>query len=95
MLTWISVEFGDNSNIAGFGSKFYIPKKIVHVNAREDVMREFMANKKALYSFYIKFVQFMIQLSLTQVTVLQNWYFSEKSLKRKITGKILFCKIES
>ena len=51
MLTWISVEFGDNSNIAGFGSKFYIPKKIVHVNAREDVRREFMANKKALYSF--------------------------------------------
>ena len=51
MLTLISVEFGDNSNIAGFGSKFYIPKKIVHVNAKEDVMREFMSNKKALYSF--------------------------------------------
>ena len=51
MLTWISVEFGDNSNIAGFGSKFYIPKKIVHVNARKDVTREFMANKKALNFF--------------------------------------------
>ena len=51
MLTWISVEFGDNSNIAGFGSKFYISKKIVHGHAKEDVMKEFMTNKKACILF--------------------------------------------
>ena len=80
MFTWtVVVLWGDNSNIAGFGSKLYISNKIVRGNARQVVKKVFNVSTKAFFSLSIQFVQIAIQNCSTQVTELQNFYLSEQS----------------
>ena len=53
LLTCIfDVFLGRILNIAAFGSKLYISKKIVHGNERGDFIKVVMASKNALYYFY-------------------------------------------
>ena len=53
MLTCIfDVYLGRIPNIAAFGSKLYISKKIVHGNERGDFIKVVMASKNASYYFY-------------------------------------------